>query len=104
MQTINENEEFRFTKHNYDKVFPFSPLKFGTLISKPGAPNRTMKRDNTFNTVKYLYINDIIRIMEKGIKDNHSPNQKHTERWKSFLANDIQEYLNNEHERMQNET
>ena len=100
---MNE-QEFRFTKYNYHQVFPYSPMNFLTLCTKPGAPNRQMKEKNSFNTVKYLDIYDIIYILKKGIKENRSPNRKHTEKWKIFLDNDVQDYLDNRKEQVENES
>lgn len=94
----------RITRYNFDKIFPNSPMSFATLNSKPGSVDRQMKEKNTFNTVRYMLINDIIDILKRGIKENRSPNRKHTEKWKKFLENDIQEYLDNRKEMLNNET
>lgn len=92
----------KFTTYNFKNIFPNSPITFKMLIQRPYAKVRKMPRDNSFNMVNYLYINDIISILERGIKSNSSPNKTYIKRWQYFLNNDIQEYLDLEHEQLTN--
>ncbi len=94
--------DLRFTIHNFKKIFPHSPMKFEILLNRPYAKIRKMRRDNSFNMINYLHINDIILILERGLKVNQGPNKQHAKQWRYFLENDIQEYLDNEHERLAN--
>ena len=93
----------RITKYNFNNLLPNAPFRFETISAKAGSKNKTMKHGNNYSTVKYLHINDIIHVLEKGIKEHSGPNKKHMIKWKFFLDNDIQGYLDNEHERIQNE-
>lgn len=94
----------KINKYNFKNLFPYAPFKFETIMAKAGHVNRVMRREGSYNTTKFLYIDDIIHIMEKRLKENKSPNQHHMKKWKEFLENDIQEYLDNLHERDANET
>lgn len=90
--------------YNFNKLFPNAPFDFKKLLQRTTHIQRTMRVKDSFSTARFLYINDIIDVLERGLKDNRSPNQHHMKKWKHFLENDIQEFLDNEHERETNET
>ena len=98
------NNEFKFTAFNFKEIFPNSPMIFDGLANRNGHLDQKMKAPNHQRLINYLYINDIIRTLEKGIRNNNSPNRNHVRKWKYFLDNDIQEYIDNQHEQSQNET
>ena len=100
---MKNKDEFKFIEANFKDIFPNSPMLFGALSKRCGHLEQTMRVESHQRLVNFLYINDIIRVVEKSIKENRSPNRKHTANWKYFLENDIQEYLDNKHEQSQNE-
>lgn len=87
---------------NFKTMFPRAPMTFEKLLVYTYIEPKRMRINNTFNTVRFLYINDIITIVEKAIEMNSSPNKEHKEKWSFFLLNDLQEALDNEHEMLNN--
>ncbi len=100
---MDENE-LKLTKYNFEKVFPNAPFQFNTILSKIGHIDKTTKNPNGKTHIRYLTIHDIKATMEKRIRTNNSPNRKSITRWQHFIENDIQNFLDNESKRLENET
>lgn len=99
---IDSQNRLRIHTKNFKELFPNAPMGFEKLLSTSYPEPKTMRLNNTFNTVRFLYINDIIMIVERAINTNNSPYEKHKKAWKKFLETDLFDANNNEHERIAN--
>ena len=86
MASREDRKKLRITRENYYDYFLKDSIKFPAIIGANTeilAPHRTMKSPYTYSTIRFLYLSDIVAVMDTRIK-KHEQNprmKKHVDKW-----------------------
>lgn len=86
--------ELKLNVENFEDWFPNASTSFATIMNGRFTPNKTMRKGDSFNTIRYLDLNDLIAVSKKRMEQDSSyRREKNAVGWK-YLITRAEQLLN----------